>query len=346
VDVILDQWDMGPGDDVTKFMERAISRAGRVLIICTEQYVAKADGAIGGVGYETMILSAELMTDLATRKFIPIIRQTAKPAKKPRALATRFHIDLSTADDFELGFERIIRELHQSPLSAKPLLGKNPFDASTGPSLTSIPAWFVERIAYDLAVPVAEVAFKNIATLERLHLGHSSLGDSELQFLDPRIFLSLKQLGLGGTRVTNAGLHHVGKLVGLVELNLSETRISDLSPIESLVNLEELSLCATLITDNSLDRLWQLSRLRRLLLINSDISDKCLPHLQKLKHLEYLDLANTRITDAACDVLRSLRNLRILHVPNALSDRSVRALRLALANTDVQQVASGGWRPP
>ena len=43
IDVILDQWDLGLGDDVPKFMEKAVSSSDRVLMICTESYVRKAD---------------------------------------------------------------------------------------------------------------------------------------------------------------------------------------------------------------------------------------------------------------------------------------------------------------
>lgn len=33
VDVILDQWDLEPGDDVPKFMEQSVRRANKVLIM-------------------------------------------------------------------------------------------------------------------------------------------------------------------------------------------------------------------------------------------------------------------------------------------------------------------------
>ena len=36
VDVILDQWDLVFGDDIPKFMEKSVSEADRVLMICTE----------------------------------------------------------------------------------------------------------------------------------------------------------------------------------------------------------------------------------------------------------------------------------------------------------------------
>jgi len=43
VDAVLDQWDLGPGDDIPLFMERNLATADRVLMICTENYVSKAN---------------------------------------------------------------------------------------------------------------------------------------------------------------------------------------------------------------------------------------------------------------------------------------------------------------
>jgi hypothetical protein len=39
IEVVLDQWEIEPGDDVSKFMERAVNEADRVLMVCTEAYV-------------------------------------------------------------------------------------------------------------------------------------------------------------------------------------------------------------------------------------------------------------------------------------------------------------------
>lgn len=129
VDVILDQWETGPGDDLPKFMERAVDRADRVLLICTEAYVHKADDGTGGVGYEAMIVTGELVKNLGTRKFIPVIRQTSGSERKPKFLETRYHINLSEDRDFAAGLEELLRELHKAPVLPKPKLGKNPFEA-------------------------------------------------------------------------------------------------------------------------------------------------------------------------------------------------------------------------
>jgi len=127
VDVILDQWDLGFGDDVPKFMERAVSEADRVLMICTEAYVRKADDGKGGVGYEAMIVTGELVKDLGTAKFIPIVRQSGEPKTRPRCVGTRLYVDLSDDANFEDNFELLLREIHDAPKLAKPPLGQNPF---------------------------------------------------------------------------------------------------------------------------------------------------------------------------------------------------------------------------
>jgi hypothetical protein len=131
VDVLFDQWDLGPGDDVPKFMEQAVAKAERVLMICTEAYVRKADDGKGGVGYEAMVVTGELVRDLGTNKFIPIVRQTNTPKCLPRCVSTRFYADLSDGAEADESFEALLREIHNAPKLPKPPLGKNPFAVGT-----------------------------------------------------------------------------------------------------------------------------------------------------------------------------------------------------------------------
>lgn len=127
VDAILDQWDLRRGGDITQFMERGLAAADRVLVICTEEYVRKADAGAGGVGYERMIVTAELVNNVGTDKFIPVIRQEVGAKKMPRFLGARYYVDLSTEDEYEQNYQELLRELHEVPATVKPPLGKNPF---------------------------------------------------------------------------------------------------------------------------------------------------------------------------------------------------------------------------
>lgn len=127
--VIIDQWDTGPGDDLPKFMEKSIGEADRVLVICSDPYVTKADDGRGGAGYEAMIVTGELAKDLMMNKFIPIIRQPHGNAKKPRFLEPKYHIDFNDDAAFDIRLEELLREIHKAPKHVKPPLGKNPFEA-------------------------------------------------------------------------------------------------------------------------------------------------------------------------------------------------------------------------
>lgn len=137
VDVILDQWELRLGDDVPKFMERGVRIADRVLVICTEAYVRKADGGEGGAGYEAMIVTGELIRNLGSSKFIPIIKQDNNDML-PSALSTRFYVNLSNPESYDEEFERLLRELHEVATMSKPVLGKNPF--AKKPSGAEIPS--------------------------------------------------------------------------------------------------------------------------------------------------------------------------------------------------------------
>ena len=74
IQVVIDQWDLEFGDDVPKFMERWVTEAERVLMICSPAYVKKVDEGKGGAGYEAMIVTQELIVNLGTKKFIPVVR--------------------------------------------------------------------------------------------------------------------------------------------------------------------------------------------------------------------------------------------------------------------------------
>jgi hypothetical protein len=127
VDVLLDQWDVGYGDDLPKYMERSVRTADRVLLICTEKYVHKADEGQGGVGYEAMIVTAELVRDLGQNKFIPVVRQGAANVKLPVFMGVRKYVNLSKGQSFSEQFEDLLRDIHKVPAVRKPKLGRNPF---------------------------------------------------------------------------------------------------------------------------------------------------------------------------------------------------------------------------
>jgi hypothetical protein len=126
IDAVLDQWELQPGDDIPLFMERNLAWADRVLMVCTDQYVVKANAGTGGVGYEKMIVTADLMGAIDTKKVVPIIRQ-AGTRTVPTFLKTKLFIDFSNDQESELAYDELVRTLLGAPLFKKPPIGNNPF---------------------------------------------------------------------------------------------------------------------------------------------------------------------------------------------------------------------------
>lgn len=149
VDAILDQWELGPGSDLPQFMEQNLARASRVLMVCTERYVAKANEGVGGVGYEKMIVTADLLQRLGSNTVVPIVRQKGT-VKLPTFLRSKMYIDLSTEDLFESGMDQLLRDLLSAPLFVKPPLGTDPFKVTKGtakPTAPSPATQFMQAVA-------------------------------------------------------------------------------------------------------------------------------------------------------------------------------------------------------
>lgn len=126
VDAILDQWDLQLGSDLANFMEHGLSESDRVLIISTDNYIAKANSGKGGVGYEKMIVTAKILQEQDTQKFIPVVRNVSGQNKLPVFLSSRLYIDLSDGSDGEEQRIELLKELHKAH-EIKPPIGPNPF---------------------------------------------------------------------------------------------------------------------------------------------------------------------------------------------------------------------------
>ncbi len=171
VDVSFDQWDLGLGDNIPKFVEHSVSKADRVLMVCTEQYVRKADEGKGGVGYEAMIVTGELVRDLGTSKFIPVIRQASKEIILPKSMGTRFGVNLSEGQKHEEQFKLLLHELHEIPVLTKPPIGKNPFAKIPSGSETS------KEILKSTSIPDIETVSNDAAATYKIALDIARQGD-------------------------------------------------------------------------------------------------------------------------------------------------------------------------
>lgn len=139
VDAVLDQWDADLGEDLPGFMTREISDAARVILVCTEQYVLKANEGSGGVGYERLIITAGIYKDTATTKFVPVVRQGGAGATLPQFMEGRLYVDFSADASYSDRLEELVREIHGTPSSPKPPLGANPFKGQPAATEASSP---------------------------------------------------------------------------------------------------------------------------------------------------------------------------------------------------------------
>jgi hypothetical protein len=127
VNILIDQINLRFGSNLATFMEHGLTKANRVICVCSDKYVAKANGNIGGVGYEKNIISAEMMQDQNNNWVVPIIKNNSGERKVPLVLASRYYIDFEEGRLYESNYEKLLRELLDEPLYPAQPVGKNPF---------------------------------------------------------------------------------------------------------------------------------------------------------------------------------------------------------------------------
>ncbi len=121
----LDRWHLKKGMDLPQWMTNELQLADRVLIVSNEQYAAKANGRLGGVGWETMLIQGDIATQqLSSQKYLMIVRSEDFAVGAPLYLRTKFafhwhskRIETAMRDD-------LLKELLEVP--SEPPLGEFP----------------------------------------------------------------------------------------------------------------------------------------------------------------------------------------------------------------------------
>jgi len=140
VEVIFDQWHLNPGADRLHFMEQGVMDSDFVIVVCTPTYAERANKRLGGVGYESMVITAELAEHMLTNKFIPVLRNGAWRSSPPTYLKSRMGVDLTGEPYSEHEYEKLLRVLHGEPIQPPPLGKKPDFsrESATGVNLSSV----------------------------------------------------------------------------------------------------------------------------------------------------------------------------------------------------------------
>src|ERR1035438_2422890 len=121
IEVIFDQWHLHPGQEKQHFMEQAVTHSDFVVVICTEKYAERANNREGGVGYESMIITAEMADQILTKKFIPVLSSGSFKTSLPIYIKGRMGVDLSASPFSATEYERLIRAIHGEPVQPPPI---------------------------------------------------------------------------------------------------------------------------------------------------------------------------------------------------------------------------------
>ena len=105
-EVLLDQ-ELPKGYPLTRFMELGISRADKVLIIGTPEYKKKSEQG-KGAAFEGSIISTELMNDIDSIKYYPILRSGTFETSFPTILQGRTGDDFTNDAEYEIKLQNVV----------------------------------------------------------------------------------------------------------------------------------------------------------------------------------------------------------------------------------------------
>lgn len=121
--VFLDRYDLYAGKDMICFMEESVKKSDKVLLIMTPNYKIKSEKRVGGVGFETSIVTAEIFNNQKSDKFIPI-RVGDRKACTPNFIKSRIDLDMSDNSKFDEKMEELIATIQGNGCRKRPPVEK------------------------------------------------------------------------------------------------------------------------------------------------------------------------------------------------------------------------------
>jgi hypothetical protein len=116
----LDRFHLRRGMDLPQWMCNELALAQKVIVVCDETYKQKADGRLGGVGWETMIIQgdvANLPPD--STKYQVVVRTERINEGLPLYLKTKYAFHAPASDARRSFREELVRELLDLPLDER-----------------------------------------------------------------------------------------------------------------------------------------------------------------------------------------------------------------------------------
>ena len=122
IHVTLDQYDLRLTDSITQFMEKSISEANFVVLLISENYIAKANERTGGVGYEIDLATGEIYVNKSRSKFIPILIKVDYTAA-PSFLKGFSCLKIDNFYSYDDTYLELYSYITNQPLQKKPEIG-------------------------------------------------------------------------------------------------------------------------------------------------------------------------------------------------------------------------------
>jgi hypothetical protein len=113
----LDQFHLRRGMDLPQWMCNELALAKKVVVVCDEAYKQKAEGRLGGVGWETMIIQGDI-AGLApeSTKYQVVVRAQELEKGLPMYLKNRYAFHAPNAAADQAFREELVKELLDLPI--------------------------------------------------------------------------------------------------------------------------------------------------------------------------------------------------------------------------------------
>lgn len=113
----LDRFHLRHGMDLQQWMRNELSMAQKVVVVCDEAYKQKADGWVGGVGFETVIIQDDMASlPPNSTKYQVVVRAREIDKGLPLYLKTRYAFHAPNTAQDQTFREELVKELLDLPI--------------------------------------------------------------------------------------------------------------------------------------------------------------------------------------------------------------------------------------
>ncbi|HLO60332.1 MAG TPA: toll/interleukin-1 receptor domain-containing protein [Bacteroidales bacterium] len=133
IDARIDAFHLKPGVDLPQWMTNELILADKVILICDYNYMIKADIRKGGVGWETMIIQGDMLSQGDSKtKYIALIREKSVDKALPIYMKSKLAVNWGKNPEIsDADFEQLVLSL---------------FDCDIEPELGPIPQYVKDKL--------------------------------------------------------------------------------------------------------------------------------------------------------------------------------------------------------